>query len=209
MGVLAAEQLSLLQKDYPESKGSVVVVVLTTGDGSAIEMSETLRDRFPKQEGERKITAILRGRSSQTLTTERIVHVILEHLNLWFYVLDPSKSSMFLVRFPTAEMVLLVFAPLLGLLTGISSVAFTPVRRLPGWSRVWVCGVIGVCVLMVFVFIVRQPGGIYPGMFWYALGMGFIVSGMIGLLKQFWLYETFKGRQSGGWWNGPVHFRNG
>jgi hypothetical protein len=208
MSVVATKQFNLLQKHDPESKGIIVVVVDRVGGGAAVTTSEPLRARFPKPEIEGKITAMLQRRA-QTDTPEEIVHVILEHLNLWFYVLDPSNTSRFLVRYPTAEMILLVFAPVLGLLTGISSIAFTPVRYLRQWSRFWVCGVVGVCVAFVFAWIVRQPGGIYPGMFGYALGMGFIVSGMVGLLKKYWLYETFKGRQSGGWWNGPVHFRYG
>jgi hypothetical protein len=208
MDIIATEQFDLLQKDDPKSKGIVVAIISTAEGRAAIKASEHLRARFPKSNVERKITSILQGRS-QTFTIEQIVHVIMEHLNLWFYVLDPSKISMFLVRYPTAEMILLVFAPVLGLLTGISSSAFTPVRYFRQWSRFWACGIVGICVAIVFAFIVRQPGGIYPGMFGYALGMGFIVSGIVGLLKKFWLYETFKGRQSGGWWNGPVHFHYG
>jgi hypothetical protein len=208
MSVVATEQFEQLQKEHPESKGIVVAIISTATDGAAVKTSETLRARFPRQDVERKITVILQRRS-HTFMTEKIVHVLLEHLDLWFYVLDPSKNSIFLVRYPTAEMILLVFAPVLALLTGISAIAFTPIRYLRRWSSFWVCGVLGICVAIVFAFIVRQPGGIYPGIFGYALGMGFIVSGMVGLLKNFWLYETFKGRQSGGWWNGPVHFRYG
>ena len=207
MRVVATERFEQHQKDHPGSKGIVVVVFGTAGGGAAIKTSESLRARFPK-DVEANISTILQ-RSPQTYVAEQIVHVILEHLDLWFYVLEPSKVSMFLVRYPTAEMILLVFAPVLGLLTGISSTAFTPVRYLRQWSRFWACGIVGICVAIVFAFIVRQPGGIYPGMFGYALGMGFIVSGMVGLLKKFWLYETFKGRQPGGWWNGPVHFHYG
>ena len=208
MDVVATEQFDQLQREHPESKAIVVVVVDITGGGAAIKTSENLRDRFPNADVEKKIMAMLQGRS-QIRNTEQVVHLILEHLNLWFYVLEPSKTSMYLVRYPTAEMILLVFAPIFGMLTGISSIAFTRLRYLRPGSRFWVCGVIGVCVVMVFVIIVRQPGGIYPGMFGYALGIGFLVSGIVGLLKRFWLYETFKGRQSGGWWSGPVHFWNG
>ena len=145
MEIIATEQFDLLQKDDPKSKGIVVAIIGTAEGGAAIKTSENLRARFPKSNVERKITAILQGRS-QIFTIEQIVHVIMEHLNLWFYVLDPSKTSTFLVRYPTAEMVLLVFAPVLGLLTGISLTAFTPIRCLRQWSRFWGCGIIGVSV---------------------------------------------------------------
>ena len=209
MSVVATQRFEQLQKAHPESKGIVVAIIGAATDGAAVRTSDALRARFPEQAIEKQIARILQRRPQTFASSEQIVHVILEHLDLWFYVLDPSKTSMFLVRHPIAEMILFVFAPVLALLTGISAIAFMPIRHFRRWSRFWVCGILGVCVAIVFAFIVRQPGGIYPGMFGYALGTGFAVSGIVGLMKNFWLYETFKGRQSGGWWNGPVHFRNG
>ena len=166
MEVIEASSLTWFKKTIRKSKGIVVAIIGTAEGGAAIKTNENLRARFPKSNVERKITAILQGRS-QIFTIEQIVHVIMEHLNLWFYVLDPSKTSTFLVRYPTAEMVLLVFAPVLGLLTGISLTAFTPIRCLRQWSRFWGCGIIGDSVAMVFTFIVRQPEGIYSGMIGY------------------------------------------
>src|SRR5262245_5709891 len=133
MNAAATEQFERLQKEHPESKGIVVAVVSTATGGAVVKTSETLRSRFPKPEIEEKIAAMLQ-RPTQMDTPEEIVHVILEHLNLWFYVLDPSRTRTFLVRSPTAEMILFVFAPVLALLTGISAIAFTPIRYLQRWS---------------------------------------------------------------------------
>ena len=208
LGAIASEQFNL-QQVYRGSNGTIFVLVNRTDGRVAIKTSDNLRSRFSQPEIEAKITRILRGESSESVMTERVVHAILERLNFWFYVLDPPTSLFLFVRLPTAEMILLVFAPFFGLITGISSIAFTPLGNLRWWGRFAACGCLAFCVVAVFAFAVRQPGGIYPGIFFYALGIGFAVSGIVGALKQFWIDETFRGRKPDGWWNGPVHFRYG
>ena len=107
---------------------------------------------------------------------EDALHKLLARIDPWFYKLDPPSAysgvDFPFIRLPTAEIILFPLAPFLGVMTGIALMAFTSAGGLTGIGRFFVSGCLGCLVVVATVFLIRQPGGISPGMFYYGVGMG-------------------------------------
>ncbi len=210
---IGTEAFELNQLADKGSAGTVLLLIATQDARVAIATSKNLHRMFSRFQVERNIENILQQNAKQPeMAVECALDAILNRIDRWFYVLDPPSpafGSSLLVRSPMAEMILLPAAPLLGLMTGLVLMAFTSAGTLPWLARFFVSGYLGCSIVVVMTFMIRQPGGILPGMFFYATAMGFTVSGTVGALKPFWFTDTFKGKKSDEWWAGPVHFWRG
>jgi uncharacterized membrane protein YgcG len=211
---IATELLESNQLENRASAGTVLVIIAAQDAQAAIATSKNLRGTFSRFRTQRKIENMMREFAKEPeITVEYVVDAILSRIDRWFYVLDPPSPSIasyfVLVRSPTAEIILLPTAPLLGLMTGLVLMAFTSAGRLPWLARFFVSGYLGCAIVIVVTFIIRQPGGILPGMFYYGAAMGFAVSGTVGALRPLWFSDTFRGKTSNKWWAGPVYFRRG
>jgi uncharacterized membrane protein YgcG len=202
----------VFESNQLEAKGlaGTALLFICAQDGAvAVVTSKNLQKRltnFPP----RKYTA--NTLKQPELAVETGLNAILNGIDRWFYVLDwpsPPFDSLAFVRSPTAEIILFATAPLFGLMTGLVLMAFTSAGTLPWLGRFFVSGYLGCCVVVVFTLLIRQPGGIVPGMFYYGASMGFAVSGTVGALRPFWFNDAFKGKKSHAWWVGPVHFWRG
>jgi hypothetical protein len=191
-----------------------VLLLITVQDGQvAIASSTNLRRKFSGSRAEYEIQNTLRQMAKQPeVAMEYVVHQVLARIDLWFYVLEPpavhSDPDLLFVRSPMAEIILFPLAPFLGLMTGLVLMAFTTAGELPALGRFFVSGYAGCLVVVAAVFLIRQPGGISPGMFYYGVGASFVVSAAVGGLRPFWFNEQFKGRKAGDL-TGPLYFRWG
>jgi hypothetical protein len=80
-------------------------------------------------------------------------------------------------------------------MVGLILMAFTPWGNSGTPARFLACGFLGCFVTVATAFLVRQPGGIAPGMVGYSAVLGFVVSALVGVLKPFWFTETVRGRK--------------
>ena len=209
---VAGKVFELNQLERRGYAGTVLVLIAPKNGQVAIATSRNLRERFSGSQVEAYIRGMLEYRVTQSGNMEYLVenalHDVLAQIDPWFYRLDPPSVGFFLSRPPTAEMILFALAPFLGVMTGIALMAFTPVGRLTGVGRFFLSGLIGCLIVGATVFLIRQPGGISPGMFYYGVGMGFVVTGAVGVLRPFWFNDQFEGRKPGDT-TGPLYFRWG
>jgi hypothetical protein len=184
-----------------------VLLLITVKEGWVIaEPSQTIEEKFSKSAAVEKITHFEpRSPERRELAVEHRVQAVVEVLDRWFYVLDPPSSeyNSILIRPPTAEVIMFPFAPFLGLMTGILLMAFTSAGKVFAFGRLIICGFMGCVVALAAAFMVRQPGGIIPGMLYYSALTGFIVSALVGALKPCWFTDTVRGRKPGEWMHPP------
>ena len=184
-----------------------VLVLITVEEGWVIaEPSQKVEKKFLKPGVVDKIERFEpRDPERREVGVERRVETVVQILDPWFYVLDPPSSDYLsiLTRHPTAEVILFLLAPFLGLMTGMVLMAFTAAGKTPVLGRILICGLMGCFVALAAAFIVRQPGGIVPGMVYYSAGFGFIVSALVGALKPYWFTDTVRGRKPGEWIHPP------
>jgi len=130
---------------------------------------------------------------------ERRVEALLEILDPWFHVLDPPAAKMgpMFARTPIAETILFPLAPFLGLMVGALLMALTSAGQLGTSGRFLVSGFAGCFVAVAAAFVVRQPGGVVPGTLYYSAALGFIISGLIGVLRPFWFDYKVRGTKPG------------
>lgn len=198
-----------LEKSW--SAGTVLLLIAAQNGRVGIATSASLLRKVSGSKNENVIQDILQQHKGRPeVAIEYVLHAVLELIDPWFYVLEPSAylgAGALFVRLPTAEIILLLSAPLLGLMTGIVIMAFTSAGGLPGGRRLLVSGCLGCLVVAATAFLIRQPGGILPGMIYFSAGIGFVVSGAVGALRPFWINDAFKGRKSGE--PGPLNFHWG
>jgi len=178
-----------------------VLVLITVQEGWVIaEPSQKLEEKFLKPRALATIKHFFPPEfRNREAAVERRVEAVVKILDPWFYVLDPPSTNPILlfVHSPTAEIILFPGAPFLGFMTGVMLMAFTAAGQLPASERVLVCGFLGCFVVVVTAFLVRQPGGIAPGMLYYSAGISFGVSALIGGLRPYWFTDTVRGRKAG------------
>jgi hypothetical protein len=206
------ELFELNQLEKRGSAGTVLLVIDTQNSQVAIATSRNLRSKFSGlQVKYQNMLQQYRGHREWNVEVESAVDAVLTRIDPWFYVLDPpsvySGTGIHIIRSPTAEIILFPLAPLVGLMTGIVLMAFTSIGGLPVVPRFFVSGSLGCLVIAATSFLIRQRGGISPGILYYAAGIGFVVSAAVGALRPFWFTDKFKGRRAGE--PGPVYFRWG
>ena len=179
--------------------GGTVLVLITVQEGWVIaEPSQKVEKKFLKVEALNRINHFFPGEFQyREAAIERRVEAVLEILDPWFYVLDPPRDLNVFARSPTAEIILFPAAPLLGFMVGVILMAFTSAGKLRASGRFLVCGFLGCVVALATAFLVRQPGGIAPGMLYYSVGLSFAVSALIGGLRPYWFTDTARGRKPG------------
>lgn len=177
-----------------------VLVLITAKEGWVIaEPSQKVEKKFLKPGALERINHFFPGEfKNREGTVEGRVEAVLEILDPWLYVLDsPSKDLIFFAHSPTAEIILFPLAPFLGFMTGVMLMVFTPAGELPVFERFLVCGFLGCFVALATALLVRQPGGIAPGMLYYSATLSFAVSALIGGLRPYWFTYTVRGRKAG------------
>jgi uncharacterized membrane protein YgcG len=178
-----------------------VLVLITVEEGWVIaEPSQKLEGKFLEPRALERINHFFNGEfNNREVAVERRVQEVLKILDPWLYVLDPPSTNLNLVlaRSPTAEIILFPMAPFLGFMTGVMLMAFTSAGELRACGRFLVCGFLGCFVAVITAFLVRQPGGIAPGMLYYSAGLSFVVSALIGGLRPFWFTDKVRGRKAG------------
>jgi uncharacterized membrane protein YgcG len=177
-----------------------VLVLITVQEGWVIaEPSQQIEQKFLKPGAPAKIHHFYKGEfQNPEAAVEQRVQVMVEILDPWLYVLDPpvTNPELVLARFPTAEMILFPLAPFLGFMAGVMLMAFTAAGGLSAFNRFFVCGFVGSAVAVVAAFLVRQPGGIPPGMLVYSAALSFVISASIGTLRPYWFTEKIRGRSA-------------
>jgi hypothetical protein len=216
---IARELVEQNQMEKSWSSGVVLLLIAPQNEQVAIATSQNLQKKFSGPQLEKDIQYIqhlLQRRIKNRYTTneyivEHAVNDILILINPWFYVLDPpsvdSRFGALLLHSPTAEVILFPLAPLLALMMGIILMAITSAGNLSGAARFLVSGFLGCFIAIAAAILLREPGGISLGMFYYSAGMGLLLSGTVGALRPLWFNDTFQGRKSGE--PGPVFFRYG
>jgi hypothetical protein len=177
-----------------------VLVLITAEEGWVIaEPSQGIEQKFLRPGALAKIHHIDDGSDRRELAVERRIHAVLEILDPWLYVLKPPATNpeLLFARFPTAEMIVFPLAPFLGFMAGVMLMAFTAAGELPAFNRFLVCGCVGSVVAVLAAFLVRQPGGIAPGMLYYSAVVSFVVSVLIGTLRPYWFSDKVRGRRPG------------
>ena len=180
----------------------VVLVLITVQEGWVIaEPSKKIEKKFLKLNAVKRMKHFYfypRESEHPDAAVERRVEAVVEILDPWFYVLDPPYKDLNLfTRSPTAEIILFPGAPFFGFMVGMILTVFTSAGKLRALGRFLVCGFLGCVVALTAAFLVRQPGGIAPGMLYYSAGVSFVVSALIGALKPYWITETVRGRRPG------------
>jgi len=207
----------LFERERLENRGitgALLLLIATHDRNAAIAVSRNLRKRFSRSGTDAQIRRVLSfDRQSKEVALEYSLQVLLAGIGHWFYRFDPPSRELGnfadWLRSPMSEMIILPCAPFFGMMTGILLMALTSAGVLSWGARFIISAVSGCFVVLVLIFIVRQPVGILPGMFYYGLSMGFVTSGMVGALRSFWFPESFQGKKSNAWWSGPVHFYRG
>jgi uncharacterized membrane protein YgcG len=209
---IAASRFDLNTLETSASAGTVLVIIATGDFRAEIVTNKNLRATLSRSHLETRIQKImLRHVKKPEQAIEHVVNAVLVAIDPWFYVLPspaPNVPAVF-SRFPMAEMIVVPLAPFVGLMIGIILMAFTAAGNLSWLTRFFLSGSLACFLLVVIVFVIRQPGGIIPGMFYYGAIMRFLVAGLVGALKTLWFTQTFKGKTSAAWWAGPVYFRHG
>lgn len=200
------------QLENKGASGTLLIMIETKNAQVAIATSRNLSRKFWGLRAESQIQSLFHRYSKNTeVAVEHVVHLLLAIINPWFYNLDPpsvySKFGVLLVRSPTAEIILFPLAPLLGLAVGAVLMAFTSAGNLPNVTRFFVSGCMGCVVVVVTAFVIRQPGGILPGMVYYGASIGFLVSAIVGITRPFWFVETIRGREAGEKFHPPFYGR--
>jgi hypothetical protein len=200
------------QLENKGASGALLIVIGTKSGQVAIATSKNLSRKFWGLRAESQIQSLFHRYSKNTeLAVERVVHLLLAIINPWFYTLDPpsvnSGFGVLLVRSPTAEIILFPLAPLLGLAVGAVLMAFTSAGNLPNVVRCFVSGCMGCVVVVVTAFLIRQPGGISPGMVYYGASIGFLVSAIVGITRPFWFVDTIRGKKAGDKFHPPFYGR--
>jgi uncharacterized membrane protein YgcG len=209
---IAAGQFDLKKLETSSSAGTVLVVIATRDSRVETTTSKNLRGKLSSSDLEREIqSTMLRHSKEPEQAIECIVNAVLVAIDPWFYVLPSPGPNVpaSLVRFPTAEIILMPLAPFAGLMVGIILMAFTSAGNFPWLGRFFLSGYLACFIVVGIAFAIRQPGGILPGMLYYSAIMSFLVGGSVGALRTHWFADTFKGKTSDAWWGGPVHFRWG
>lgn len=209
---IARELFESNQLEKSWSAGTVLLVIAANTGRAGIATSGNLLRKLSGSKNENAIQDILQQRGKNPeVAIEYVVHAVLALIDPWFYVLEsPSVllgSNAIFVRFPTAEIILFLSAPFLSALAGIILMAITPAGGLPGGRRFVASAGSGCLIVVAIAFLIRQPGGIVPGMFYFSAGIAFAVGGVVGALRPFWFNDSFKGRKPGE--PGPLYFRWG
>lgn len=170
----------------------------TRGLGYIVEPSRKLESKFLKTKALEGINHFADSEmKSRDHAVERRIEEVIKILDPWFYVLEPPSKANLISRSPTAEIILFPLAPFLGFMTGVLLMVFTSAGKLRAFERVFVCGFLGCFVTLGSAFLVRQPGGIVPGMVYYSASLGFAVSALVAGLKPYWFTETVRGTKPG------------
>jgi uncharacterized membrane protein YgcG len=213
---IARDIFKLNQLEKTWSARTLLLLIDTRKGAVSIATSQNLHRSFSGSQVENKIQNMLQRRAKNPNITvdkivERAVHDVLVLINDWFYMLEPptgrSSIDALLTRSSKAEVILFPLAPFLALMTGIILMAFTSAGGLPWATRLFVSGCLGCLVAVATAFLLRQSGGILPGILYYSAVMGFFVSAAIGALKPLWFNDKFTGRKPGE--PGPLYFRWG
>jgi len=180
--------------------GTVLVLITVQEGWVIVEPSQKIEKKFLTTWAAERIENISESESAyREIALERRLQAVIEIIDPWLYELDsPSaKLDFAFSRSPTAEIILFPMAPVLGLMVGAALMAFTFAGGLRASGRFLVCGFVGCLITVVGAFLIRQRGGIAPGMLYYSAGMSFIISALVGVLKPFWFVETVRGRKPG------------
>ena len=178
-----------------------VLLLITVQEGWVIaEPSQKLEKKFLQPKALDRINHFSEGEFRyREPAVEQRVQAVVEILDPWFYVLDPPSASRDFVfaRLPTAEIILFPGAPLLGFMVGVMLMAFTSAGKLHAYGRFLLSGFLGCFVTIAAAFLLRQPGGIAPGMLYYSAVLSFVVGALVGGLKPFWFTDIVRGRKHG------------
>jgi len=180
--------------------GTVLILVTVQEGWVIVEPSKKVERKFLRPGALERIEHFSEGELREhEAAVERRVEAVLEILDPWFHVLDPpaAKLNPMFARTPIAEIILFPLAPFLGLMVGAALMAFTSGGQLRTSGRFLVSGFAGCFVAVAAAFVVRQPGGIVPGILYYSAVLSFVVSALVGVLKPFWFTETVRGRKPG------------
>lgn len=177
----------------------VVLVLITAQEGWVVaEPSQKIENKFLRPKALERIDHFSDTEmKSREYAVERRIEEVIRILDPWFYLLEPPSKGNLVSRSPTAEIIVFLLAPFLGFMTGVSCMAFTAVGKWRPFERAFVCGLLGCFVALGSAFLVRQPGGIVPGMVYYSASLGFILSALVAGLKPYWFTETVRGRKPG------------
>jgi len=180
--------------------GTALVLVTVQEGWVIVEPSQKIEKKFLTAWAAQRIDHFYEGESrDREMAIERRVQAVLEIIDPWFYMLDPpsTRPVLGLSRAPTAEIILFPLAPFLGLTAGVVLMAFTSAGGLRASGRSLVGGSVGCFIAVTTVFLIRQRGGIVPGMLYYSAGISFVIGALVGVLRPFWFNETIRGRKPG------------
>src|SRR5215469_4131216 len=180
--------------------GTVLILVTVQEGWVIVEPSKKVERKFYGRGLLDRIEHFSEGELREhEAAVERRVEALLEILDPWFHVLDPPAAKMgpMFARTPIAETILFPLAPFLGLMVGAALMAFTSAGQLRTSGRFLVSGFVGCFVAVAAAFVVRQPGGIVPGMLYYSAVLGFLVSALVGGLRPFWFNDKVRGTKPG------------
>ncbi|MSP38419.1 MAG: TPM domain-containing protein [Deltaproteobacteria bacterium] len=193
------------------SSAGTALVLMTVQEGWVIvEPSPKIEKKFLTTWAAERIDGISEQESkNREIALERRLQALIEILNPWFYELDPpsAPADFAFYRSPTAEIILFPLAPFIGLMVGAALMAFTSAGQLQANGRFLVGGFVGGLVTVLIVFLVRQRGGIVPGMLYYSASISFVVAALVGALRPFWFRETIRGRKPGEKMHPPFYGR--
>jgi hypothetical protein len=203
--------LGLFESNDLETKGSkgTLVVLLSTRDRrAAVATSTNLKPKFSVPRAQRRIANMFkRYDKNPDAAVERVVHVVLEIIDPWFYVLDPPKDELLYWRSPTTEVILFSLAPFLGLMVGVALMALTLAGQLSSIVRAIISGFSGCIAAVAAAFVLRQRGGIVPGMVLYSGAIAFVIGVLVGALRPFWFEDKVRGRKPGDKFHPPFYGR--
>lgn len=195
------------------ANGTVVVVVSLQMRRIDVASSENFRAKFDNSRTQRSLDILARGdKKDFHYYIERLLHRILEIMDPWFYVLDPPGGQTVrgpsLAHSPIGEFIMFPLAPILGFALGVGLMAFTSAGGAGPWARAFACGWFGAVVsAAAAMLVVRQPGGLIPGMLYYSIGAAFVTGASVGALRNFWFPDHYRGRMPKE--PGPLYFRWG
>jgi uncharacterized membrane protein YgcG len=182
------------------SAGTALVLMTVKEGWVIVEPSPKIEKKFLTTWAAERIDGISERESkNREIALERRLQALIEIIDPWFYVLDPPSANPDFVfyRSPTAEIILFPMAPFLGLMVGAALMVFTSAGGLRAGGRFASGGFVGCLITVIAAFLVRQRGGIAPGMLYYSASISFVVSALVGVLRPFWFTEIIRGRKPG------------
>ncbi|HEY1265756.1 MAG TPA: TPM domain-containing protein [Candidatus Binatia bacterium] len=205
-----------LDKVSPD--GAVALVIAYRNREARIATSENLNRKFAQPDTityvEKQLAWVQNRqfwRDNFTIeeAVENSVGKIIETIDPWFYLLEPSSERGVYFHSILAEMILFPLAPFSALMSGIFLMAFSRVGDFGVLARSMIAGVSASLLAVAEACLLRQPGGILPAVLYYSMIAAFVVAALVGALKPFWFNDKFTGKKSDAWWSGPVHFYRG